>query len=231
MPRSGSVAASSIPKDKGYAKFLVTLGYDRNWAGMLAAMIVEEGRVRAATSKKSTEFARALRRLANPRLGTEAFLANVQVVLEAMSGTTLRIELSDERRPFDGLAFIFQLRFCLAGDLSGRAEVVENREDHVPPCRRLPWTQADPCLRCARIFSRVAINLWPRRFHLVSRRRRLHRPLDSGDARGIRRSGLQSCAGAGVASKRSRDKPADVGGLGPTEGRLGSRSHPAELVS
>ena len=41
------------PKDKGYAKFLVTLGYDPNYAGMLAAMIVEEGRVRAATSKQS----------------------------------------------------------------------------------------------------------------------------------------------------------------------------------
>src|ERR1700729_899163 len=32
------------PKDKGYGKFLETLGYDRNWAGMQAAMIVEEGR-------------------------------------------------------------------------------------------------------------------------------------------------------------------------------------------
>jgi len=41
------------PKDKGYAKFLVTLGYDPNCAGMLAAKIVEEGRVRAATSKQS----------------------------------------------------------------------------------------------------------------------------------------------------------------------------------
>jgi hypothetical protein len=72
------------PKDRGYGKFLETLGYDRNWAGMLAAMIVEEGRVRAATAKKSSEFARALRRLANSRLETEAFLANAKVVLEAM---------------------------------------------------------------------------------------------------------------------------------------------------
>ncbi|HZZ23166.1 MAG TPA: hypothetical protein VFE60_11580, partial [Roseiarcus sp.] len=54
------------PKDKGYGKFLETRGYDRNWAGMQAAMNVEEGRVRAATSQKKTEFARALRRLANP---------------------------------------------------------------------------------------------------------------------------------------------------------------------
>jgi hypothetical protein len=40
------------PKDKGYGTFLEALGYDRNWAGMAAAMIVEEGRVRAATAKK-----------------------------------------------------------------------------------------------------------------------------------------------------------------------------------
>ena len=40
------------PKDKGYGKFLETLGYDRNCAGMVAAVIVEEGRVRAATAKK-----------------------------------------------------------------------------------------------------------------------------------------------------------------------------------
>jgi hypothetical protein len=45
------------PKDKGYAKFLTTLGYDRNWAGMLAAKIVEEGRVRAATSQKKGALA------------------------------------------------------------------------------------------------------------------------------------------------------------------------------
>jgi hypothetical protein len=36
------------PRDKGYGKFLETLGYDRNWAGMMAAAIVEEGRVLAA---------------------------------------------------------------------------------------------------------------------------------------------------------------------------------------
>src|SRR4051794_15861369 len=68
------------PKDKGYAKFLAALGYDPNWAGLLAAMIVEEGRVRAATSKLSTEFAQALRQLANPRLEPEAFLANCGLV-------------------------------------------------------------------------------------------------------------------------------------------------------
>lgn len=108
-------------KDMGYGKFLETLGYDRNWAGMLAAMIVEEGRVRAATSKRKAEFARALRQLANPRLETEAFLANAKVALEAMSGTMLTRGLFD--KPFDGMSFVRALRFCLAGEMSWRSEV------------------------------------------------------------------------------------------------------------
>lgn len=111
------------PKDRGYGKFLETLGYDRNWAGMLAAMIVEEGRVRAATAKKSSEFGQALRRLANPRLGTEAFLANAKVALEAMDGTELTRGLFDELPRFEGLLFIRALRFCLAGDLSDRSHI------------------------------------------------------------------------------------------------------------
>jgi hypothetical protein len=44
------------PKDKGYGKFLETLGYDRSWAGMLAAWIVEEGRVRATTRAEDAAF-------------------------------------------------------------------------------------------------------------------------------------------------------------------------------
>ena len=93
------------PKDKGYGKFLETLGYDRNWAGMQAAVIVEEGRVRAATSKRSWEFAQALRRLANPRLETKAFLADAKVALEAMDGTELTGGLFEGLPRFDG-AFI-----------------------------------------------------------------------------------------------------------------------------
>ena len=68
------------PKDKGYATFLMTLGYDRNWAGMLAARIVDEGRVRAATAQKKTEFARALRRLVNPRLDSICLTATCPFV-------------------------------------------------------------------------------------------------------------------------------------------------------
>ena len=111
------------PKDKGYGKFLETLGYDRNWAGMMAAVIVEEGRVRAATAKRSTEFAQALRRLANPRLETEAFLANAKVALEAMGGTVSTRDLFDGLPRLEGLVFIRALKFCLAGDLSDRAVV------------------------------------------------------------------------------------------------------------
>jgi hypothetical protein len=111
------------PKDKGYGKFLEKLGYDRNRAGMMAAMIVEEGRVRAATAKRDAEFAQALRRLANSRLETEAFLANAKVALEAMSGTVLTRGLFDGLPRFDGLVFIRALKFCLAGDLSDRPDV------------------------------------------------------------------------------------------------------------
>lgn len=111
------------PKDKGYGKFLETFGYDRNWAGMMAAMIVEEGRVRAATAKRSTEFAQALRRLANPRLETQAFLANAKMALEAMSRTMLTRDLFDGLPRFYGLVFIRALKFCLAGDLSDRPDI------------------------------------------------------------------------------------------------------------
>ena len=111
------------PKDKGYGKFLETRGCDRNWAGMQAAMIVEEGRVRAATSKRSWEFAQALRRLANPRLEPEAFLADAKVALEAMNGTGLTRGLFEGLPWFHGLEFILALQSCLAGDLSDRAEV------------------------------------------------------------------------------------------------------------
>jgi hypothetical protein len=111
------------PKDRGYGKFLETLGYDRNWAGMLAAMIVEEGRVRAATAKRGSEFAQALRRLANPRLETKGFLANAKVVFETMNGTTLTHGLFDDLPSFEGLSFIGAVRLSLAGNLSSRAEV------------------------------------------------------------------------------------------------------------
>jgi hypothetical protein len=50
------------PRDNGYAKFLVEQGYDRNWAGLLAAQIVEEGRVRVATRRKGMELAQDVQR-------------------------------------------------------------------------------------------------------------------------------------------------------------------------
>jgi hypothetical protein len=116
------------PKDKGYAKFLATLGYDRNWAGMQAAYIVEQGRIRVATSRKRTAFAKALRQLAKPRLATKAFLDNARVALEAMDGTMLADELFLGPPPFEGLVFIPALQLCLAGDLSARSEVARLAE-------------------------------------------------------------------------------------------------------
>ena len=88
-PSGGGRRAIMAPEGQGLGEVSCAARYDRNWAGMLAAMIVEGGRVRVATSQKKTEFAHALRRLANPRLDKEAFLANAKVVLEAMGGTDL----------------------------------------------------------------------------------------------------------------------------------------------
>jgi hypothetical protein len=90
---------------------------------MQAAIIVEEGRVRAATSKRSWEFAQALRRLANPRQETKAFLADAKVALEAMGGTEVTQGLFEGLPRLAGLLFIRALRSCLAGDLTDRAEV------------------------------------------------------------------------------------------------------------
>jgi hypothetical protein len=111
------------PKDSGYAKFFVELGYDRNWAGLLAAKAVEVGRVRVATRKKGLEFAQALRRLANPRLEKEIFLTNAKVVLEAMTGTQLTRGLLDELPALEALSFVPALHSCLTGDLSDRSEI------------------------------------------------------------------------------------------------------------
>lgn len=111
------------PKDRGYAKFLAERGYDRNWAGLLAAKIVEEGRVRVETRRRGVEFVLALRRLANPRLEKEAFLTNAKAALEAMTGTQLTRGLLDELPALEALSFVPALRFCLTGDLSDRSEI------------------------------------------------------------------------------------------------------------
>ena len=56
------------PKNNGYAKYLASIGYHPKLAGMLAAQIVAEGHRRAETSRRNSQFAAALRRIANPRL-------------------------------------------------------------------------------------------------------------------------------------------------------------------
>jgi len=112
------------PKDNGYAAFFRTLGCDRHWAGMLAARIVEEGRVRAATSKRSTEFRNTLRRLSDPRRDPKAFVDDAKVALENLEQTELADGLFNELPLFHSLVFIFGLRQCIAGDMSLRSEVV-----------------------------------------------------------------------------------------------------------
>jgi hypothetical protein len=111
------------PKDRGYAKLLVSRGYDPNWAGFLAAYIVEEGRVRAATSQKQAAFANALRQLARPELSDEKFRENAQIVNDAMNGTLLLDRLFDELPLFQDMAFIREIRFCASGDMTRRAEI------------------------------------------------------------------------------------------------------------
>jgi hypothetical protein len=191
------------PKDKGYGKFLETLGYDRNWAGMLAARIVEEGRVQAATARKSSEFAQALRRLANPRLETEAFLVNAKVALEAMDGTELTRGLFDELPRFEGLVFIRVLRFCLAGDLSDRPHVSRIAKAiwrRVAVSRGPKLTRASAAheyfLEIRSIHEEAAFTWSPEK-------RRFHRSIDQGDTRRIRGSGLQPCAGAATAASQT----------------------------
>jgi hypothetical protein len=111
------------PKDRGYAKLLVSRGYDPNWAGFQAASIVEEGRGRAATSQKRAAFANAFRQLARPELSDEKFRENAKIVNDAMNGTLLLDRLFDELPLFQDMAFIREIRFCASGDMTGRDEI------------------------------------------------------------------------------------------------------------
>ena len=161
------------PKDKGYGKFLETFGYDRNWAGMMAAMIVEEGRVRAATAKRSTEFAQALRRLANPRLETQAFLANAKMALEAMSRTMLTRDLFDGLPQFYGLVFIRALRSCLAGDLSDRPDICRIAKAKATLASLLVASAKTP--PALRLSTGGRVDFWSLENPISARGRRYHR--------------------------------------------------------
>jgi hypothetical protein len=82
-----------------------------------------EGLVRAATSQKKTEFARALRRLADHFYRQMRFSTNAKLVLEALGGADLTHGFFDDLPRREGLSFIRALRLCLADDLSSRTEV------------------------------------------------------------------------------------------------------------
>jgi hypothetical protein len=111
------------PKNNGYAKLFVSVGYDPNWAGFQAAYVVEQGRIRAATSQKRAAFAKALRQLAKPDLSDEAFRENAKIVDEAMNGTLLLDDSFNDFSLFEDLTFIREIRFCVSGDMAGRAEI------------------------------------------------------------------------------------------------------------
>lgn len=113
---------------RGYAKYLISIGYDPNWAGMLAAQIVAEGYRRAETSRRNSQFARALDRMANPRLPPKAFRDCAAVILQILEDTSLADGLFRDLEPFDGLVFIRALRWCLDGDLSGRSDIIRIAE-------------------------------------------------------------------------------------------------------
>jgi hypothetical protein len=111
------------PKDSGYAKFLTERGWDRNWAGMQAAIIVEEGRIRAATASKNSEYRRALKRLANPRLDEAAFSAAAKLILKLSEETSLLRGLFDELPTTYGSSFLPALQACAVGNMSIRPHV------------------------------------------------------------------------------------------------------------
>ena len=111
------------PKDKGYAQLFVSMGYDPNWAGLQAAYVVEQGRIRAATSQKRPAFAKAVRQLAKPGLSDEAFRENAKIVNDAMNGTLLLNDSFIDFSLFEDLTFIREIRFCVSGDMAGRAEI------------------------------------------------------------------------------------------------------------
>jgi hypothetical protein len=54
------------PANRGYEKFLTGLGYDRNWAGFLAAWVVANGRRKAQAAEIQLKVFEAIRFIAKP---------------------------------------------------------------------------------------------------------------------------------------------------------------------
>jgi hypothetical protein len=112
------------PADKGYAKYLVALGYDPHWAGFLASYIVAEGRRKERDASMFLKMSRAFRFLAKPGRGKKAFLRNARVLLEACEQTNL-LELWFTDEPGAGFDFLAALRWAAEGDESARLYVTD----------------------------------------------------------------------------------------------------------
>ena len=91
---------------------------------MAAAMIVEEGRVRAATAKRNCGVCPGTTTARQSAPGDRGVPCQRQRGPRGHGWDLCRREVSLMELPrFEGLVFIRALRFCLAGDLSDRAEV------------------------------------------------------------------------------------------------------------
>jgi hypothetical protein len=107
------------PGDRGYVKFLTSLGYDRNWAGLLAAWVVATGRRKAQAAEIQLKVVEAVRFIAKPGRRREPFLCQTRIILSAFEDTDL-LEGLFEGAPLRECKFIEHLRLAVEGDRSAR---------------------------------------------------------------------------------------------------------------
>ena len=107
------------PGDRGYVKFLTGLGYDRNWAGLLAAWVVATGRRKAQAAEMQLKVFEAIRFIAKPGRTKEPFLRQTRIILSACEDTALLDELFEDA-PLRELEFIEHLRLAVEGDRLAR---------------------------------------------------------------------------------------------------------------
>ena len=107
------------PANRGYEKFLTGLGYDRNWAGFLAAWVVANGRRKARAAEIQLKVFEAIRFIAKPGRREEPFLRRTRIILSAFEDAALLDELFEDA-PLRELDFIQHLRLAVEGDRFAR---------------------------------------------------------------------------------------------------------------
>jgi hypothetical protein len=107
------------PGDRGYVKFLTGLGYDRNWAGFLAAWVVATGRRKAQADEIQLKVVEAIRFIAKPGRRREPFLRQTRIILSAFEDTDL-MEGLFEGAPLREWEFMEHLRLAVEGDRTAR---------------------------------------------------------------------------------------------------------------